>query len=220
MEHTTRCPEFPLVSGGCVYDPLVKDVATFILAGGRSARMGRDKALLVFRGKTLLERAIATAREVGDTVAIVGARERYSEFGFAMVEDEFQECGPLGGIHAALGASGSEWNVLLSVDTPMVTAEFLRYLVTRAQAQPDALAIVPDADGGIQGTCAVYRRSLRAVAGQQLKRGKYKIADTLALVRVEYVEENEMRDAGFDPAMFVNVNTPEEFARITEIERT
>jgi molybdopterin-guanine dinucleotide biosynthesis protein A len=157
------------------------------------------------------------AGEVGEAVAIVGARERYAEFGLPVVEDEFQKCGPLGGIHAALGASRSEWNVVVSVDTPMVTAEFLRYLVKRAKAEPDALAMVPDADGGVQGTCAVYRRPLRAVAEQQLKRGKYKITDLLALVRVEYVEESEMRDAGFDPAMFVNVNTPEEFARLGEV---
>ncbi|HEY3927226.1 MAG TPA: molybdenum cofactor guanylyltransferase [Candidatus Koribacter sp.] len=191
-------------------------VTVFILAGGRSTRMGRDKALLVLEGKTLLERALETARDVAGEVAIVGARERYAEFGVNVVEDEFQQCGPLGGIHAALGASHTELNVILSVDTPLVSAGFLRYLLKRAQAQPDALATVPDADGGVQGTCAVYRRPLRAVAEQQLKKGKYKIAETLALVRVEYVEENEMREAGFDPAMFANLNTPEEFARAGE----
>lgn len=194
----------------------VNGVSVFILAGGRSTRMGTDKALLQFDGMSLLERALKAAREVGDNVRIVGARERYAEFGAAVVEDEFQQCGPLGGIHAALGVSETELNVVLSVDTPLVTSDFLRYLVSRAQKQPDALATVPDADGGVQGTCAVYRRPFRAVAEQQLKRGRNKVTDTLALVRVEYVEEDEMRAAGFDPAMFANLNTPEEFARVGE----
>lgn len=195
----------------------VNGVTVFILAGGRSTRMGRDKALLRLGGKTLLEQSIEIGRGVNESVKVIGARERYSDFGAEVVEDEFQQCGPLGGIHAALGASDSELNVFLSVDMPMVSAEFLRYLVTRAQAKPDALATVPDADGGIQGTCAVYRRPFRAVAEQQLKRGKYRVTETLGLVRVEYVEENEIREAGFDPAkLFKNLNTPEEFTQAGE----
>jgi molybdopterin-guanine dinucleotide biosynthesis protein A len=198
----------------------VNPVSVFILAGGRSTRMGSDKALLQLEGKTLLERALATAQQISDTVIVVGARERYSDFGAEIVEDEFQQCGPLAGIHSALGVSDSELNIVLSVDTPIVTAEFLKYLVQRAMAQPDALATVPDADGGIQGTCAVYRRPFRAVAEQQLKRGRYKVTDTLALVRVEYVEESEMREAGFDPAMFANLNTPEEFSQLARTKET
>jgi molybdopterin-guanine dinucleotide biosynthesis protein A len=197
----------------------VHEVSIFILAGGHSTRMGTDKALLRLDGKTLLERALATARELSGMVKIVGARECYADFGADIVEDEFQQCGPLGGIHAALGASSAELNVVLSVDTPLVNAAFLRYLVDRAEAKPDALATVPDAAGGVQGTCAVYRRPFRAVAEQQLKRARNKITDTLVLVRVEYVEESEMRAAGFDPAMFANLNTPEEFARANEAKR-
>lgn len=191
----------------------VKDVAAFILAGGLSTRMGTDKALLLMDGQTLLERALATVRFVAEDVKIVGPRERYASFA-NVVEDEFQGCGPLGGIHSALGNSRHELNLVVSVDTPLLTTDFLGYLLQRAQGQPDALATVPDANGGVQGTCAVYRRPFRAVAEQQLKRGRYKITDTLALVRVEYVEESEMRDVGFDPAMFANANTPEEFARL------
>lgn len=196
----------------------VNGVSAFILAGGQSTRMGSDKALLKIAGVSLLERALATVREIAETVMVVGSRERYAEFASAIVEDEFAQCGPLGGIHAALGASKSELNVVLSVDTPLVTAEFLRYLLGRAKQQSDALAVVPDAAGGVQGTCAVYRRPFRAVAEQQLKRGRYKITGTLALVRVEYVEESEMRAAGFDPAMFANLNTPEEFSQFAQVD--
>lgn len=190
----------------------VKSVSAFILAGGRSTRMGTDKAQLPWQGTTLLAHALATARGVSGEVKIVGARERYAAYGADTVEDEFQQCGPLGGIHAALGASRSDLNIVLAIDTPLVTAGFLKYLLQRAEAAADALATVPDAGGGVQGTCAVYRRPFRAVAEQQLKKGRYKVTETFSLVRVEYVEENEMRAAGFDPAMFANLNTPEEFS--------
>jgi molybdopterin-guanine dinucleotide biosynthesis protein A len=197
----------------------VKSVSACILAGGRSTRMGTDKALLPWEGKTLLTHALATAHEVCGDVKIVGARERYAEFGIDTVEDEFQHCGPLAGIHAALGVSQSELNVVLSVDTPLVNAAFLGYLLQRAEAAADALVTVPDAAGGVQATCAVYRRPFRAVAEQQLKKGRYKVTETFSLVRVEYVEESEMKAAGFDPAMFANLNTPEEFARAEESRR-
>ncbi len=201
-----------------VYHVGVSGVSMFILAGGHSTRMGADKALLQLGGKTLLERALGKAREVSDSVMVVGKGELYASFGAPIVEDEFPECGPLGGIHAALGTSRSELNIVLSVDAPLVTTAFLRFMVERAEASTDALAVVPDAGGGVQGTCAVYRRPFRAVAEQQLKRGRYKVTDTLALVRVEYVEEDEIRAAGFDAAMFANLNTPEEFAKVSCIE--
>ena len=214
LEHTTIPADFMPLSRIMT---AMQGVSVFILAGGRSTRMGRDKALLRLGGKTLLEHAIAVARELTEQVKIVGARERYVDSGVEVVEDEFQHCGPLAGIHAALGASDTEVNVVVAVDTPMVTAEFLRYLVKRAEAEPDALATVPNADGGVQGTCAVYRRTFRHVAAQQLTQGKYRITESLAMVRVQYVAESEIREAGFDPAkIFANLNTPEQFARAGE----
>lgn len=197
----------------------VSSIGVFVLAGGRSTRMGTDKALLILDGKTLLERALSIARELSDCVKIVVAGNRYSDFGFAVVEDEFPECGPLGGIHAALGASDRELNIVLSVDTPLVSTDFLRYLVQRATSKPDAIVTVTKAAGGVQGTCAVYRRPFRAVAERQLKRARYKLTEAYTLVRVEYVEEDEMRGAGFDPAMFANLNTPEEFSKVQEATR-
>ena len=219
MKGTSPAPLWPAARtearfNACIMNG-VMDVSVFILAGGRSTRMGSDKAMLRVGEETLLERMLRKGREISDSVQIVGPAERYANFGPEIVEDQFEQCGPLGGIHAALGASRRELNVVLSVDTPSVGSDFLRLLLRKAEGTPDALAVVPDAGGGVQGTCAVYRRPFRAVAEQQLKRGRYRLTDTLALVRVEYLEEEEMRAAGFDPAMFANLNTPEEFAKFS-----
>jgi molybdopterin-guanine dinucleotide biosynthesis protein A len=194
----------------------VNRVTVFILAGGRSTRMGSDKALLPWRGTTLLEHALATGRQIAEAVKVIGPRARYAKFHPQVVEDEFANSGPLAGIHAALGATDSDCNVVLSVDTPLVGAAFLQYLLKRAEAKPEALATVPHADGGVQATCAVYRREFRSIAEDQLRRGHYKIGDALKLARVEYVKDEEMRVAGFDPTIFANLNTPEEFAKAGE----
>ena len=87
--------------------------------------MGTDKALLPFGGENLLQLALSKAREISPTPIIVGTRERYASYG-EVIEDRFPDCGPLGGIHAALCATQTDLNLVLSVDMPLMTAGFLR----------------------------------------------------------------------------------------------
>ena len=94
-------------------------VTAFILAGGKSTRMGTDKAFVEYDGRTLLARALDLARSVTPDVRIVGSAEKFAPFA-PVVEDIFCDCGPLGGIHAALRSSPTELNVMLAVDTPFV----------------------------------------------------------------------------------------------------
>src|SRR5690348_1515752 len=96
------------------------DVAAFILAGGKSTRMGADKAFVPLDGRTLLARALDLARSVTPDVRIVGNPETFASFA-PVVEDVFRDRGPLGGIHAALRASTKELNLILAVDVPFVS---------------------------------------------------------------------------------------------------
>ncbi len=190
----------------------MEPVTAFVLAGGRSSRMGSDKALLSFGNDTLLARAISTAGQVATTVAIVGPRERYAAFG-DVVEDIYPGCGPLSGIHAALCASKTDLNLMLSVDMPLLTAQFLLWLLKQASAANEVIA-VPDALGGWQPLCAAYRRSVRVPAEEALKAGDLKIAHLFRRAATRYIPEQEIVAAGFAPAIFSNVNTVEEYERL------
>src|SRR5579864_2081154 len=108
------------------------DVTAFILAGGKSTRMGADKAFVMLDGQTLLARALELAHSVTTDVRVVGDPARFSSFA-PVVEDVFPDCGPLSGIHAALRASATDLNVILAVDTPFVSPALLRYLITRSK---------------------------------------------------------------------------------------
>ncbi|MGA2904976.1 MAG: NTP transferase domain-containing protein, partial [Candidatus Korobacteraceae bacterium] len=90
--------------------------------------MGSDKALLCFDGLTLLERALQIAAAVAERTVIVGPRERYAAFG-EVIEDVYAGCGPLAGIHAALAATNTDLNLMLSVDMPLMTTSFLAWLL-------------------------------------------------------------------------------------------
>jgi molybdopterin-guanine dinucleotide biosynthesis protein A len=171
--------------------------------------MGQDKALLPFHDQTLLARALATAGAVAGKVLIAGPRQPYAVYG-DVVEDVYAGCGPLAGIHAALCATQSDLNLVLSVDVPLMSSGFLRWLIDQARATSH-LIVVPDALGGQQPLCAVYRRAVAEVAEQALEDGDYKIGHLFDRLPTRFISELEIRSAGFLPEIFRNVNTMAEY---------
>ncbi len=186
------------------------EAAAFILAGGRSTRMGTDKAFVPFEGRSLLARALDLARSVTDDVRIVGDGSKFAPFA-PVVEDIHPGCGPLGGIHAALRASDRELNVILAVDLPFVSFALLQFLITRARTS-QATVTLARAGGFWQPLCAVYRRGFAETAEGALRAGQYKIDPLFNQVRVQGISEEELETAGFTSAIFRNLNTPEELA--------
>jgi len=183
-------------------------VTAFILAGGRSTRMGSDKAFAMLEGQTLLARALDLARSVTNDVRIVGDAMKFTPFA-PVVEDVFPGCGPLAGIHAALRASPTDLNLMLAVDLPFVSPALLQFLIAQAK-DPTELVTVPLAARGLQPLCALYRREFAGVAEKALRDGRYKIDALFEKVRTCVVTEDELQAAGFSPQLFRNLNTPEE----------
>ena len=184
-------------------------VTAFILAGGKSTRMGADKAFVMLDGRTLLDRALELARSVTSDVRIVGDPEKFAAFA-PVVEDVYRGCGPLGGIHAALRSSQAELNAMLAVDLPFLSPALLRFLVKRAQNSSETVT-VPRSGAGLQPLCAIYRREFADAAEQALCAGRYKI-DSLFEANALVIEENELESAGFSQQMFRNLNTPQDVA--------
>ena len=186
------------------------ELSAFVLAGGSSSRMGADKALLAFRGRTLLEYALALAGGVAASCRIVGSLEKYEKYG-DVIEDAYAGQGPLAGIHAALRATATDFNLVLAVDTPLIAPDFLRHLSARAQDSNAFVTVPRTADSRLHPLCAVYRRSFADVAEQALREGRNKIDALFPLVPVEYVAPAA---AGFDESMFVNLNTTEDLENV------
>ena len=181
------------------------DVTGFVLVGGKSSRMGEDKALLSFEGSLFLEVALKRVRDICAKAYLVGSRERYGRFG-EVVEDRFKDCGPLGGIHAALTASTDDLNLVVAVDTPLLQSRVLEYLIGRAR-QSSALVTVSRSGDRLQPLGAVYRRKFAELAEGALKAGRGKIEALFSPAIIEAVEETELQDSGLDTGTFLNVNT-------------
>jgi molybdopterin-guanine dinucleotide biosynthesis protein A len=186
-----------------------EDVTIAILAGGKSTRMGTDKALVEFQGRTLLARSLDLARALSANVRIVGSRDKFAQFA-PVVEDEFPNCGPLGGIHAALRSSHTDLNLVLAVDMPFVTQPLLQYLIAQARETPGVMAVVPRWDAGWQPLCAVYRRKFAVAAEQALRAGRNRIDLLFDADSTQVIEKLDLEAAGFSPDVFRNMNTPEE----------
>lgn len=196
--------------------PVQADVTAFVLAGGKSERMGHDKASLRLpSGRTLLENALAVAGAVAGEVGIVGSRQLYGGYAWAgeIIEDVFPDRGPLGGIHAALSATHTDWNIILAVDLPRVTSELLQWLLGQARSS-GAQVTVASVGGGLHPLCAVYRKDFRQRAAQALQEGHNRVDASFDRQSLRMVTEDEVRNAGFAAELFINVNTPEDFDRV------
>lgn len=172
--------------------------------------MRANKAFLDFCGQTLLARALTALHAACAEVTIVGDPETYSSYG-DVISDIFPNCGPLGGIHAALTYSTADLNLMLAVDMPFVAPDLLAFLLREAEGSP-ALVTLPRTSRGFQPLCAVYRRAFAAIAEQALRAGKYKIDALFAAIPIHVIAESDLSGAGFSENNFFNVNTPEDLA--------
>src|SRR5579864_2526916 len=182
----------------------------FILAGGESSRMGRDKALLELSGEALIVRTARLVESASERCTVVGDSVRLEGFELDVIEDEFPGAGPLGGIATALRASEVEWNLIVACDLPYLTRAWLEFLIGRA-VRSDADAVLPMNERGAEPLCAMYHKRAESAIRAALDRGVRKVTDGLAEVRVEFVEPQEWKGFDSDGLLFKNMNSPADY---------
>ncbi len=175
-----------------------------ILAGGEGRRMGRPKALLPVGGTTLVEwmvrRLAPTCRHL--LISARGPEQLPPGLRPHLVVDRHPGAGPLAGIAAALAASPHDLVVVVACDMPRVTPALVRRL---AAATAGVDAAVPRIGGRPEPACAAYRRSAAATIDEALRQGRHRVAEVLSALAVRWLEAE-------DPALFTNLNTPDDLA--------
>lgn len=190
-------------------DAALPQVGGYVLAGGKSSRMGTDKALLEMGGKPLVAHAVAKLQRICADVHILTSSPALAEFA-PLVRDLHPKCGPIGGIEAALDHSGFEWNLILPVDLPFVPADFLRTWVRRVLDRPGTRVAYFNVLGIPQPTLALIRREAAPSITAAIERGDYKLRPVLEAAASGselYVAAVNDTEAA---AWFANLNTPEE----------
>jgi len=188
-------------------------VAAAVLAGGRSTRMGADKASIELCGRTLLERAVEAAGRVFDTVLISGPA-RYSLPGVPAVPDTEEGSGPIVGILSVLRVAPRPWVFVLPCDSPFVPPEFMRGMASLAD---DTDVVVPLPSEFHEPLHALYSKRCTAPLESLLAEGKRRIIDLYPRVRTCEVGVDKIRRWDPEGLAFFNLNTPEDLERAGKI---
>src|SRR5579885_2333408 len=154
-------------------------LAGFVLAGGRSSRMGRDKALLELAGEPLLVRMVRMMTEAAGSAVILGDPKRYGGLGFPVMADRIAGLGPLGGLLTALESTAADWNLMVACDMPGVTAALLREIVTHARMSADARCVAAVSGRGPEPLCAAYHRSCLAEVQRAVEERRLRMRELL-----------------------------------------
>jgi molybdopterin-guanine dinucleotide biosynthesis protein A len=176
--------------------------AGFVLVGGRSSRMGRDKALLRWNSHALVEEVAVKVRSVAGNVALVGPPERYCELGFPCLADVRPGFGPLAGIEAALASGRAELNLIAACDMPGMDLEWLRRLLRGAEQTGAQCTVIRDLEGVVHPLCGVYRHECLPAIRRALDEHRLRLQDVTRELQAAVVEIE---------GPLVNLNTPQEW---------
>lgn len=181
----------------------MRDVTTAVIfAGGKSSRMGEDKALLPFANyPTLTQFQQDKLNTLFDKVYI-SAKENKFDFDCMVIQDNYTENSPLVGLISVFETLKAEEVFILSVDAPFVNKETIEKLLEHHESSFDV--IVAQSPSGVQPLCGLYKRSILPLAYMQLKKGNHRLGDLLRLANTLFVKFDE-------DAPFTNLNRPEEY---------
>jgi molybdenum cofactor guanylyltransferase len=184
-----------------------------ILAGGKSSRMGRDKAWLEVDGQRLLERQIARVRAAGAIGVFISGRTDadYAGFDALVLHDEFAGAGPLAGVERALATTGSPMLLVLAVDLAAMSVDLLRQLAAGCATK---VGVIPRVQGSIEPLAAFYPKSALALARSQLAAGSFAVKD-FAERAVQGGLCRYLELGTGEAANFANWNTPADVVRAT-----
>jgi molybdopterin-guanine dinucleotide biosynthesis protein A len=191
-----------------------------ILAGGRSQRLGRDKALETVGGQPLVRRVIDRISQVTEEIVVVVAEQSQAD-GLPLTAehrvalDRYPGGGALGGIFTGLAAAQHQWGIAVACDMPFLNLGLLRRLLCLRHG---ADAVVPMLRGWPEPTHAIYSKSCLPFMEERLLAGDPKISRFYDRVRVAYLPEEEIAAVDPDFLSFFNVNTAEDLARACEVE--
>jgi len=177
-----------------------------ILAGGKSRRMGEDKAVLpVGKGEMIARVALVLKQVFPEVLVVGGCRQTGEKLGLRVVQDIIEGCGPLGGIHAALRSISHDRCLVAACDMPFISAPLAAHMVERSAGYDVA---VPRRGRFLEPLFAVYTVNCLFAVEELLLAGGRKVTDFFPRVRVKYLDEGELGDLADLDAAFFNVNTP------------
>lgn len=184
------------------------DISVIILAGGKNARMKRDKAFLMIDDQLFIDNTVAKAeKHFREVIVVTNRPEAYSYLDIVVTTDLIPKRGPLAGIHAGLTIATYPYSFVVACDMPFISMD-LGVLMAQATAGYDA--IVPVMDGGLQPLHAIYSKTCIPVIEDNLSKNIRRTTALYEKLKIKQISEKQLEQWGISPWVFFNVNTPEE----------
>ena len=180
-----------------------------ILAGGKSSRMGEDKALLEYKGKLFIEKIAEELSFFEEKIIARGnnsALTGITDASWKIIPDVYSEHGPMGGLHAALKDCESEAMFVVTCDMPMITKQLAKD-ICKEMTEYDAVIAVTE-DGKIHPLCGIYKKELYKSMEEHLQMDHNRVMEVLKKCRLKYFHLDEE-----DSKQLINVNTKEDYEK-------
>jgi molybdopterin-guanine dinucleotide biosynthesis protein A len=183
-----------------------------ILAGGLSRRYGLNKAFLEICGIRLIDRVIEEMKDIFKRLILVANEGGdYEYLGIPIVEDIVKGLGPIGGIYTGLMSISDQAGFFVACDMPLINRQFVRYMV---DIKDNYAAVVPLVAKGVEPLHAIYAQSCLGPIKSLIESRRYQVKLVYDQIPVRYVKEDEIRRFCSPRRVFININTPDEFAKI------
>jgi molybdopterin-guanine dinucleotide biosynthesis protein A len=190
------------------------ELTGIILAGGKSSRMGREKGLVYFRGKPLIQYGIDLLSHYTKQILISSSNPDYLSFGFEMVPDSVAGQGPAAGIAAALKSSRSIWNIVIACDLPFLQPELIDCLLENSGSFQ---AVIPIHNGVMEPLAGIYHQELAGHFEIALSAGELALHRILLANKTKYQDVSQLIQKY--PLLFTNFNTLQALDSLNTMER-
>jgi len=185
------------------------NIPAIIFAGGKSTRMGKDKALLPFENFTTLSAFQHNRLNQIFSKVYLSAKKNKFDFPCQVIKDIYKESSPLVGLLSCFDVLETDTLFILSVDAPLVDKEVIEKLYKTSQLQEyrDKDTIIAKSPKGVQPLCGIYKRSIIPLAKEHFLKNNHKLTDLLSASHTHYVSFDEEK-------AFTNLNTPQEYTSL------
>jgi molybdopterin-guanine dinucleotide biosynthesis protein A len=195
-------------------------VGGLVLCGGRSRRMGADKAWLPFGEEYLLQRVVRVVKEIAGPVVVAASQGQVLPLlpgGVAVTRDVYENAGPLAGLSVGLAAleDSCDTTLVVACDHPLITPDFLASLIWSLRR--DDSAIVPMRGDRHYALLAAYRVWVRRHVDANLKARRYRLVDFLNECNATMIDIADLCDDAVDTGVFMNVNEPTAYEQALDV---
>jgi molybdopterin-guanine dinucleotide biosynthesis protein A len=189
---------------------MIETITGVILAGGKSTRMGRDKALLPYQNQPLIQSVIEKMRSVFSRVVVsVAGERRLDDLKVEQIVDHYSEVGPLGGITSALEQEKRSI-FCVACDMPFLNSRLIEFLCGLKGFD----AVVPNCQDRLQVLHALYSYNMLPFFQDALRTGQFRISDSFPQANIQYVSDQEIRSLDPEGTSFHNLNTPSDYQHL------